>query len=146
MAVLGKRKAPEKPSISQEEAEAIFRKHFEQQFAPLDPKPASKKQAIAGTSSDDSDEDKRDNGSEDSEDGEEWGGLSEEGSSEGNQAEYDEEDSDDDSDPAVEVIDHSVSQTPKAAAMSKQDLKAFMVRHLPPKNLSYIQIAQGPIN
>lgn len=72
MTVLGKRKAS-KPSISEEEANEIFRRHFEAQFLPLEESatkppaaPASRSEDEEGSADEDEDE------SEESE----WGGLS----------------------------------------------------------------------
>ncbi|TFB05682.1 hypothetical protein CCMA1212_002003 [Trichoderma ghanense] len=141
MAVLGKRKAPE-PTISTEDAQEIFRRHFEAQFLPLpeaERKARGKEEGEEDDSEDDSDRSEGEGG--------EWGGLSndEEGSD-------DEEDDDDELDededdgrtsnasianaspltdaipdtPTVEVVDHSVSQAPKTSTMSKRELKAFM--------------------
>ncbi|KND94924.1 hypothetical protein TOPH_00599 [Tolypocladium ophioglossoides CBS 100239] len=98
MAVLGKRKAPE-PAVSQEDANEIFRRHFESRFEPLE---ASKKNKKEEESHEVDDEE---SGSEREE--EEWGGLS------------DDEISDDDE-------DHSSSQAPKPTSMSRRELKAFM--------------------
>lgn len=79
MAVLGKRKAPE-PSVSQEDAAAIFRRHFEAQFAPLTG--ADPKRAKAQVGDDESDsaekvgeDEEEDEDDEDDEEG--WGGFSE---------------------------------------------------------------------
>ncbi|KAL7820161.1 hypothetical protein V8C44DRAFT_73603 [Trichoderma aethiopicum] len=120
MAVLGKRKAPE-PSISTEDAQEIFRRHFEAQFLPL---PEAERKAREQQDDDDSEEES--DGSE----GEagEWGGLSnDEDGSDDDEDDSDELDDDDDDDsPTVEVVDHSVSQAPKTSTMSKRELKAFM--------------------
>ncbi|EGR50693.1 uncharacterized protein TRIREDRAFT_120767 [Trichoderma reesei QM6a] len=122
MAVLGKRKAPE-PIISTEDAQEIFRRHFEAQFLPL---PEAERKAREKEEEDDDSEDGSD-GSED--EGGEWGGLSndDEGSDDedDDDDELDEDDDDDDS-PTVEVVDHSGSQAPKISTMSKRELKAFM--------------------
>lgn len=110
--VLGKRKSRNtEPAISEEEAQAIFRRHFEAQFKPL-PEQSKPKTAVvddvAATDSDESDES-------------EWGGIS------------DEEDEDDMSEPSVEVVDHTSSTThDPTAAMSRRELKAFMVCPTPP--------------
>lgn len=102
-----KRKAPH-TEADEEAARAVFRKHFEAQFAPL-PEPVK----AAEASSDDEEEDS--DGDGESGEGEEWGGVS---------------DSDDEGeDKAVEVVDHS-SKASDAASMGKRELKAFMVRHL----------------
>lgn len=144
MAVLGKRKAPE-PSISRDDADDIFRRHFEAQFAPIDAS-ASKRRAGSGDSSADDTDDSTEentarrrrraegNGEDDGDDDDdsEWGGLS---GDDGEQLEDELDDSDDEAedgqDAAVQVVDYSTSQTPKPTAMSKRELKAFMVRALP---------------
>lgn len=125
MAVLGKRKAREAPSVSEDDAEAIFRRHFEAQFAPIDATPLGN-EGEDNDDDDDSDESGSDgeddtqrervDGEEAEEDDGEWGGFSE-----GDAEESDEEDT-------VEVVDHSKPQTAKPVAMSKRELKAFMVR------------------
>ncbi|KAF7535133.1 hypothetical protein G7Z17_g13256 [Cylindrodendrum hubeiense] len=115
MAVLGKRKAREEPSISQEDAAAIFRRHFEAQFSPL---PAGQAKAAKAALADEDDEE--DEGSEvddegdqeDEDEDDDWGGLSE-----------DESNEDED---AIEVVDHSVAPPPKPTLMSKREHKAFM--------------------
>lgn len=127
MPVLGKRKAPARSETSPSEAlsaEEIFRRHFEAQFAPIDEDPVAKRQAVAeGDEEADSSEDGVDSeeeGDDDEDEGEEddeWGGLS------------DDEISDEEDEVAVEVIDYSTSQ-PKTEAMSKSDLKSFMVSPL----------------
>lgn len=128
MAVLGKRKAkadPE-PAISEEDAAAIFRRHFEAQFAPLpdakEPKVSAKKTKRDEKSvGDDGDNGRGDSDSsegDDNEDEDEWGGLSGEDSGE----EEEEEQAS-----AIEVVDHSAKQPSMPATMSKRELKAFMV-------------------
>ncbi|KAL6858435.1 hypothetical protein J3F83DRAFT_750796 [Trichoderma novae-zelandiae] len=120
MAVLGKRKAPE-PTISTEDAQEIFRRHFEAQFLPL-PEAERKAQEEEDDDDDDSEDDSDGSGSE----GGEWGGLSNE---EGSDDEDDDDELDEDGDdasPTVEVVDHSVSQPLKISTMSKRELKAFM--------------------
>ncbi|KAJ4309679.1 pre-rRNA processing and 40S ribosomal subunit assembly [Fusarium piperis] len=82
MAVLGKRKARSEPSISKEDAAAIFRRHFEAQFAPLPGADAGSKSKT--TKHDDEDEDATsvdsdegdDYDEEGSEDDDEWSGFS----------------------------------------------------------------------
>lgn len=117
MAILGKRKASE-PKISPEEAEEIFRRHFEAQFAPIDI-PEKKKDAPVGLEDDDEDDERV--GEQDSDD-EEWGGVS------GDDEEEDQDDEDDND--GVEVVDHSKQQMSKPVAMSKAELKRFMVRRV----------------
>ncbi|RSL65600.1 hypothetical protein CEP54_004106 [Fusarium duplospermum] len=123
MAVLGKRKARSEPSISKEDAAAIFRRHFEAQFAPLPG--ADTESKSKATKRDDEDEDatsvdsdeEDDDEEEGSEDGDEWGGLSDD-----EQSEEEEEGEV----PTIEVVDHSGAQPPKPTTMSKRELKAFM--------------------
>ncbi|KAM0246636.1 hypothetical protein ACHAP5_004571 [Fusarium lateritium] len=124
MAVLGKRKADAEPTISEEDAAAIFRRHFEAQFAPLpdveDSKSYSKKTKHRGDADDDDEEsedsDGNNNVDEDDEDDEEWGGLSGDDSSEEEEEEVS----------VVEVVDHSSKQPSTISTMSKRELKAFM--------------------
>ncbi|RSM13760.1 hypothetical protein CEP52_001706 [Fusarium oligoseptatum] len=121
MAVLGKRKARSEPSISKEDAAAIFRRHFEAQFAPLSGADAESKSKA--TKRDDEDEDatsvdsdeEDDDEEEGSEDDDEWGGLS-----------GDEQSEEEEEVPTIEVVDHSGAQPPKPTTMSKRELKAFM--------------------
>ncbi|RMJ08541.1 hypothetical protein CDV36_011844 [Fusarium kuroshium] len=121
MAVLGKRKARSEPSISKEDAAAIFRRHFEAQFAPLPGADAESKSKA--TKRDDEDEDatsvdsdeEDDDEEEGSEDDDEWGGLSD-----------DEQSEEEEEVPTIEVVDHSGAQPPKPTTMSKRELKAFM--------------------
>jgi hypothetical protein len=88
MAVLGKRKARSEPSISKEDAAAIFRRHFEAQFAPLPGADVESKSKATkrdnededGTSVDSDEED--DDEEEGSDDDNEWGGLSDDEQSE----------------------------------------------------------------
>jgi uncharacterized protein with von Willebrand factor type A (vWA) domain len=124
MAVLGKRKAVAEPTISEEDAAAIFRRHFEAQFAPLPDTEESnsnskkaKQQGVAGDDESD-DSDGSNNVDEEEEDDEEWGGLSGDDSSEEEDVEV----------TVVEVVDHSSKQPSNIATMSKRELKAFMVR------------------
>jgi hypothetical protein len=65
MAVLGKRKASEQ-SPSTEDAEEIFRRHFEARFKPLPAEETAKSGATPDAHDEDDEEDS------------EWGGLSEE--------------------------------------------------------------------
>lgn len=137
MAILGKRKSrdgeapPSGGSVSELDAEAIFRRHFEAQFEPLDEDEDEDEAARAQREQDDDDavdSDLNGDGEEDEDgsDEDEWGGFS---------GEDDEEDDDDEDDlvldqnevTAVEVIDHSIPQIPKEPQMSKKELKAFMV-------------------
>lgn len=95
-ATLGKRKrrpaqeVEENPDAAAlEAAQAIFRKHFEAQFAAIDDKPAEKtKKTSESTESEDGEgngiEDMRSDSGSNEDDGE-WGGLSGEDDSEGRQ-------------------------------------------------------------
>ncbi|RGP68240.1 swr1-complex 5 [Fusarium longipes] len=125
MAVLGKRKADAEPAISEEDAAAIFRRHFEAQFAPLpdakEPKSSTKKTKRGEDSDGEEDIEVDNNDSNDGDDNgneDEWGGLSGEESSDEEEEEQP---------PAIEVVDHSGKQPTMAATMSKRELKAFMV-------------------
>ncbi|KAF5717782.1 swr1-complex 5 [Fusarium mundagurra] len=118
MAILGKRKAEPEPLVSQEDAAAIFRRHFEAEFAPL---PAAetarsdfKKTKHERSSNDIESKEEEDNNSSDGDDGE-WGGLSDEDSV-----------TEEEQNPTIQVVDHSSKQPPKPASMSKRELKAFM--------------------
>jgi hypothetical protein len=72
MAVLGKRKAPE-PTVSSEDAQEIFRRHFEAQFLPIEEQEKRKAQKVRRNEDEDEDEDEDDSdGSED----DEWDGVS----------------------------------------------------------------------
>lgn len=82
MAILGKRKAPES-SVSELDANEIFRRHFEAQFAPLAPHTKNgTSQAQDDDNEDveheDADEDEDEKGGQDDQhsDNSEWGGLS----------------------------------------------------------------------
>ncbi|KAM3566938.1 hypothetical protein ARSEF4850_000109 [Beauveria asiatica] len=120
MAVLGKRKSRnDAPSdgVSELDAEAIFRRHFEAQFEPLGDED---KAARAQREHDDDDDDDDD---EDG-DGDEWGGFSSDEEERGDGAEEDEGEGE--APPTVQVIDHSKPQVPKEPKMSKKEVKAFM--------------------
>lgn len=115
--VLGKRKsrsAAAAPAISAEEAQAIFRRHFEAQFLPLDdgkPKEGDGDNAVENLRSDDEDEDE-----------DEWDGVSETG------------EAPEPSSAAVEVVDHSKSSAaanPLAAALAKRESKAYLSSKVP---------------
>ncbi|KAJ4145394.1 hypothetical protein LMH87_004246 [Akanthomyces muscarius] len=131
MALLGKRKSRDgetaSADVSELDAAAIFRRHFEAQFEPLDEEDEA---ARAQREQDDDDEvdsdlngdDDDDDDDDDSDDADEWGGFS-------GAEDKDSEDSDDEdtqTTAAVEVIDHSKPQIPKEPQMSKKELKAFM--------------------
>ncbi|KAL7802738.1 hypothetical protein V8C43DRAFT_269277 [Trichoderma afarasin] len=134
MAVLGKRKAPE-PTVSTEDAQEIFRRHFEAQFLPL---PEAKRKAKAVEEEDGSEDDSDGSGSE----GGEWDGLSNEDEDEdevedGSEDDDDEEEEEDEDDtPVIEVVDHSASQAPTTSTMSKRELKAFMSSRPPDQTSS----------
>lgn len=129
MAVLGKRKAREAPSVSQEDAEAIFRRHFESQFAPIDATPLSNEPVESDEEDEGSDTGGEDTGrrqDDSDDDDDEWDGFSED------DAEDDGDDDEEEEEDTIEVIDHSKPQAPKPLAMSKRELKAFMVHLLFP--------------
>jgi hypothetical protein len=119
MAILGKRKAEPEPLVSQEDAAAIFRRHFEAEFAPLPEAETArsdfKKTKHEGSSNDIESKEEEDNNNSDGDDGE-WGGLSDEDSV-----------TEEEPNPTIQVVDHSSKQPPKPASMSKRELKAFMV-------------------
>ncbi|KAF4448658.1 hypothetical protein F53441_7967 [Fusarium austroafricanum] len=141
MAVLGKRKADTEPAISEEDAAAIFRRHFESQFAPLPDskefKSKSKKtkheEENDGSESEESEELNSEN--KDDESGDEWGGLSDKDSSE-----EEEEVS------TIEVVDHSNKQSSKPATMSKRELKAFMSSRPPDQASRKSETTQSAIS
>ncbi|KPM41541.1 hypothetical protein AK830_g5003 [Neonectria ditissima] len=118
MAVLGKRKAREEPSISEEDAAAIFRRHFEAQFSPLPVtqakanKTAPDDDDVDEEAGDDDGDDQDDEDEGDDDDDDEWGGLSDEESDKEGEA--------------IEVVDHTSAQPPKPTPMSKREFKAFM--------------------
>ncbi|CRK37363.1 hypothetical protein BN1708_001400, partial [Verticillium longisporum] len=100
--VLGKRKSrkAQEPAISEEEAQAIFRRHFEAQFAPL---PETKKSKVAEPEAEEIKED-------DAEVDSDWDGVSE-----------------DEAEKPIEVVDHTDSKPhDPTAGMTKRQLKAFM--------------------
>ncbi|EWG44074.1 hypothetical protein FVEG_05268 [Fusarium verticillioides 7600] len=126
MAILGKRKAEPEPLVSREDAAAIFRRHFEAEFAPLPEAETArsdfKKTKHEGSSNDIESKEEEDNNNSDGDDGE-WGGLSDEDSvtEEQNQT--------------IQVVDHSSKQPPKPASMSKRELKAFMSSRPPEQTI-----------
>lgn len=94
MAVLGKRKAPE-PTISSEDAQEIFRRHFEAQFLPLEEQERRKAQKVRRNNDEDEDEDDDEDDGDGDGDGSEddgWGGVS------GDEVPDDDDDDDDDID------------------------------------------------
>ncbi|ETS83382.1 hypothetical protein PFICI_05258 [Pestalotiopsis fici W106-1] len=156
--VLGKRKsrasvtpkaaAPAaKPTISEEEAREIFRRHFEAQFAPLSDnttkqaagkKSNGKSREKVKKSDEAEDEDVEDMRSSDEDDDDDddaqegdWDGLS------GSDDENDEDDRDDEPEEAnkIEVVDYTQSNTPKAnplaAALARREAKAYLSSKVP---------------
>ncbi|KAM0286252.1 hypothetical protein ACHAQH_000980 [Verticillium albo-atrum] len=100
--VLGKRKSrkAQEPAISEEEAQAIFRRHFEAQFAPL---PEAKKSKVVEAEAEEILE-------YDAEVDSDWDGVS-----------------DDEQENAIEVVDHTDAKPhDPTAGMTKRQLKAFM--------------------
>lgn len=92
MAVLGKRKAPE-PTISSEDAQEIFRRHFEAQFLPIEEQEKRKAQKVRRNDDEEEDEDESDgDGSED----DEWDGVSGDEVSDEDEDDEDEDDEDED--------------------------------------------------
>ncbi|OAA67410.1 hypothetical protein ISF_03586 [Cordyceps fumosorosea ARSEF 2679] len=139
MTVLGKRKSRDGNSspngISALDAEAIFRRHFEAQFEPLNDDEAGPARTRRGHDSPDLDSDTEhdgegEGGEEDGEeeggdgDDNEWGGIS--GSEDGEDDSEEDVDDLNDEAPAVQIIDHSKPQVPKEPKMSTKELKAFM--------------------
>ncbi|KAF5576957.1 swr1-complex 5 [Fusarium pseudocircinatum] len=127
MAILGKRKAEAEPLVSQEDAAAIFRRHFEAEFAPLPEAETArsdfKKTNHEGSSNDTESKEEEDNNKSDGDDGE-WGGLSDEDSV-----------TEEEQNPTIQVVDHSSKQPPKPASMSKRELKAFMSSRPPQQTI-----------
>ncbi|KAM3506149.1 hypothetical protein MY10362_002535 [Beauveria mimosiformis] len=132
MAVLGKRKSRNDAAsdgVSELDAEAIFRRHFEAQFEPLGDEDEAARAQREQEDDDAVDSDLNggsDEGEEDGDgdgDGDEWGGFSSDEEERGDGAG---EDEDEDEAPTVQVIDHSKPQVPKEPKMSKRELKAFM--------------------
>ncbi|KAI0841739.1 hypothetical protein F5Y06DRAFT_198627 [Hypoxylon sp. FL0890] len=127
--ILGKRKSraqKAEPSVSQEEAQEIFRRHFEAQFAPLEPAhPISKNAPV------DEPEDLRSDSDDVSEDS--WDGLS--GSESGSESEAD------DSSPStlvevVQVVSHT-SSLPALSndPLSKRESKAYLSSRIPSSSI-----------
>ncbi|KAF5629110.1 swr1-complex 5 [Fusarium tjaetaba] len=127
MAILGKRKAEPEPLVSQEDAAAIFRRHFEAEFAPLPEAETArsdfKKPKHEGSSNDIESKEEEDNNNSDGGDCE-WGGLSDEDSV-----------IEEEQNPTIQVVDHSSKQPPKPASMSKRELKAFMSSRPPEQTI-----------
>ncbi|TPX14363.1 uncharacterized protein E0L32_005559 [Thyridium curvatum] len=110
--VLGKRK-PKATEEELEDAQAIFRKHFEAQFQLL---PEDQPLRKAEGEDEEDEEDDEDDSEEDGSDAEsEWDGLS--------------GDEEDDDVTAVQVIDHSTNtHSSEDSAFTKAELRAYMVR------------------
>ncbi|KAF5024003.1 hypothetical protein F66182_3949 [Fusarium sp. NRRL 66182] len=128
MAALGKRKASAEPAVSNEDAAAIFRRHFEAQFAPLpeaqdsSKKSKRKEDSDSKESEDDNEEHNDGEGEYDEDEGDEWAGLSDDDTNEKEEIS------------TIEVVDHS-SKSSKPSTMSKRELKAFMSSR-PPEQTS----------
>ncbi|KAI0104896.1 hypothetical protein F4776DRAFT_481530 [Hypoxylon sp. NC0597] len=125
--VLGKRKSrahKAEPSVSQEEAQEIFRRHFEAQFAPLEPS-----HPISKTASADEPEDLRSDSDENSEDS--WDGIS------GSESESEADGlSPSTSVEVVEVVSHT-SSLPALSndPLSKRESKAYLSSRVPSSSL-----------
>ncbi|KAG4222045.1 hypothetical protein PC116_g29479 [Phytophthora cactorum] len=134
--VLGKRKSraqkPE-PSVSQEDAQAIFRRHFEAQFAPLEESHAA---AVSKPAQVDEPEDLRSD-SEDDDDGaseDSWDGVSE--SEDGSESESESTPARSSTVEVVEVVTHtSKLPTPSTDPLSKRESKAYLSSRVPPSSL-----------
>ncbi|KAF5584232.1 swr1-complex 5 [Fusarium pseudoanthophilum] len=122
MAILGKRKAEPEPLVSQEDAAAIFRRHFEAEFAPL-PEAETARLDFKKTKHEGSSNDIESKEEDDGDDGE-WSGLSDEDSV-----------TEEEQNPTIQVVDHSSKQPPKPASMSKRELKAFMSSRPPEQTI-----------
>ncbi|KAJ4391891.1 pre-rRNA processing and 40S ribosomal subunit assembly [Gnomoniopsis smithogilvyi] len=148
--VLGKRKRKvaekvekDTDSTALEDAQAIFRRHFEAQFAPLEEETKAKldkdgksDKSKAGADTEDGNgdgvEDMRSDS--ESEDDGEWDGLSGEDSSNDDESDEEGEDSEADSDPepkGVEIVDYSKPASAAATAlqtamMSKREMRAYL--------------------
>ncbi|KAI1106844.1 hypothetical protein F4804DRAFT_270195 [Jackrogersella minutella] len=123
--VLGKRKSrtqAEESDISKEDAQAIFRRHFEAQFAPLDVTHPVSKTAQASEL-----EDMRSDSDEDS-----WGGIS------GSESE-EERDGSSPSTEVVEVVSHTnVLPALSNDPLSKRESKAYLSSRIPSSSLEQI--------
>ncbi|KAI1144544.1 hypothetical protein F5Y05DRAFT_364975 [Hypoxylon sp. FL0543] len=130
---LGKRKSrsqkEDQPSVSQEEAQEIFRRHFEAQFAPLEPSQLSKVDPA------DEPEDLRSDPDDASE--ESWDGIS--GSE--NESESDSGAGNSSSTPVevVEVVSHTKSLPALSNdPLSKRESKAYLSSRIPSSSLDPI--------
>ncbi|TLS29890.1 hypothetical protein PpBr36_03373 [Pyricularia pennisetigena] len=129
--ILGKRKSrpQEIDSAAVEDAQEIFRRHFEAQFAPLAGASPSRQATQQCDDEDDEDEEFGISDVDSDDDGpDEWGGLSEDSEdSEGDVSEDDDMSGDQEIN-VVEVVDYS-SNAPSldpTLSMSKKELKAYM--------------------
>ncbi|KAI1801622.1 hypothetical protein F4811DRAFT_453937 [Daldinia bambusicola] len=134
-AVLGKRKSrtqkPE-PSVSQEDAQAIFRRHFEAQFAPLETSShAVSKPAQAADEPEDLRSDSDDAASEDS-----WDGVSDSDSEAGSESESESTPPSSSTVEVVEVVTHT-SKLPALSTdpLSKRESKAYLSSRVPSSSL-----------
>ncbi|KAH9900554.1 hypothetical protein F4778DRAFT_148818 [Xylariomycetidae sp. FL2044] len=129
--VLGKRKSraattrSEEPSISHEEAQAIFARHFESQFAPLSP--PSTAVSVGNASAPHETEDLRSSDSENEEDGS-WDGFSGDEEYEQQQQQQNGEEP-----TAVEIITHASlpSRTAPETALSKRESRVYLSSRVP---------------
>ncbi|KAI1212256.1 uncharacterized protein F4807DRAFT_364665 [Annulohypoxylon truncatum] len=126
--VLGKRKAPsqkEESSINQEDAQAIFKRHFEAQFAPLE-----LTQPILKTTQTSEPEDLRSDSDDASDDS--WDGIS------GSESDEELENSSPDTSAAeaVEVVSHT-SALPGLSndPLSKRESKAYLSSRIPSSSI-----------
>ncbi|KAI1412870.1 hypothetical protein F5Y13DRAFT_199368 [Hypoxylon sp. FL1857] len=125
--VLGKRKSraqKEEPSVLQEEAQEIFRRHFEAQFAPLEPS-----HPISEITPADEPEDLRSDSDDDSEGS--WDGIS------GSESESEADDSSlSTSVEVVEVVSHT-SSLPALSndPFSKRESKAYLSSRVPSSSI-----------
>ncbi|KAF3770107.1 hypothetical protein M406DRAFT_248389 [Cryphonectria parasitica EP155] len=156
-AVLGKRKRrpaqkaqDETDAAALEDVQAIFRKHFEAQFAPLDDEVEEGTSTKDEEGDEDGIEDMRSDSSGsggDDDDVDEWGGLSGEDDSESADSDGGDDEGSEASDNSqagtskVEVVDHSrplaVSALhPSNAIMSKREMRAFLSSRPPEPDLT----------
>ena len=116
-----KEKEDSTPSISAEEAQAIFRRHFEAQFKPLSPTPAVTVRPDANH------EDSQDDDDDDDESEASWSGVSKDGEEGGSDPESDGDE--------VEVVSHTESSLPSldpaTALLSKREAKTYLSSRVP---------------
>ncbi|KAI1268709.1 hypothetical protein F5Y18DRAFT_376496 [Xylariaceae sp. FL1019] len=120
-AILGKRKSRTQradPSISQQDAQAVFARLFEQQFLPLAPVGDLASTSVAeDRAAENDDEDDEDGISEGGEDDDSWDGLSEDDDQSENSAPPD----------AVEVVAHTEAYTTKTIdPLDKRESRAWL--------------------